>query len=160
MKQKIVSNSSPIIFLAKLNALHLLNRYHVLIPASVWGEITRKETVDQDRIRKFLESDSVEKNDLEVVKSSTKLGNGEMSAICLANIENIKMILIDDQKAWINAEYHELIPKGTLWIITQAYRHKEITKKQAQELIMGLPLVNFYMSTELLTRALLELERI
>lgn len=158
MKQKIVTNSSPIIFLAKLNALHLLSRYHMYIPASVCEEITRKETIDQDRIHKFLESDFVEKSNIGVSESSTKLGNGEMSVICLASMEKIETVLIDDRKAWIKAEYYDLTPKGTLWIIIQAYCYKDITKNQAKKLIMSLPEVGFYMSNEVFAYVLRELE--
>lgn len=159
MKQRIVINSSPIIFLAKLHALHILRRYHVIIPDSVYEEITRKETIDQDRIKKFLESEFVEKSDIGVSESSTKLGNGEMSVICLAHMEKIKTVIMDDRKAWMKAEYYDLAPKGTLWVIIQAYRYKDITKNQAKDLIMSLPEVGFYMSNAVLAYILRELER-
>jgi|GEM_PF-3579116 predicted nucleic acid-binding protein len=158
MKQKIITNTSPIILLAKLNALHLLRRYQVIIPASVTEEIFTKESWENDRIRKFLKNDFVEEHPLGVGASSTNLGRGEMSAIRLAIMLKARIVILDDRKAIINAEYHDLTPKGTIWIIMQAYRKKDITKKEAGELIMTLPSVGFHMSNGVFAEAVRRLK--
>lgn len=152
---KLVSNSSPLIVLAKLNALDLLDSYALYVPKSVQEEILAKECAERDSILKFLKGKNVH------IEAATKkytstfvLGKGEVEVINLAKEKGISTILLDDRRARSHAKLHDLQTKGTIWIILQAQKKNKITKQQAKRLIYRLPDTGFYLAEKLLVKIL------
>lgn len=156
---KLISNSSPLIFLAKLNFLKLLSKDQIFIPPGVHQELLAKESAEKDKLIRFLNEKntkiiSPKNNQIQ----SNSLGKGEIEAINLAIEKNIPHILIDDKRARSFARIQNLKPLGTLWIILRAFKNKELTKTQTRELIYDLPSIGFRIDQEFLFRILKKLD--
>ncbi|PIZ75699.1 hypothetical protein COY05_03545 [Candidatus Peregrinibacteria bacterium CG_4_10_14_0_2_um_filter_38_24] len=156
---QFVSNSSPLIFLAKLNFLELLAKDQILIPSGVHKELLAKESAEKDRLIRFFN-----KKNITILKSeyckiiSKSLGKGEIEVINLAVDHGIPHVLMDDKRARSFAKIQDLQPHGILWIVLRAYRNKGITKAQARDLIYGLPSVGFRIDQEFLFQVLKKLD--
>lgn len=155
----LVSNSSPLIFLAKLNFLELLSNDQVLIPTAVHQELLAKECAENDKLIRFFSKKNIKiltpKHDQ---ITSNALGKGELSVINLAIENNIPHVLMDDKRARSFTKIHKLEPHGTLWIILRAYKDEVITKTQARNLIYDLPSVGFRIDQEFLFQILKKLD--
>ncbi len=157
---KLVSNSSPIIVLAKLNALGLLDGHMVYIPKSVKEEILAKECAEKDTILKFLKGKNIHITAATKKYTSTStLGKGEIEVINLAKEKRISTVLLDDRRARSHAKLHDLQPKGTIWLMLQANKKKHITSQEAKKLIYHLPETGFYLAEKLLVKVLEILEK-
>lgn len=156
---KLISNCSPIIFLAKLNFLELLENDQVLIPDEVRKELLKKESVEKDRIEKFLNQKNVSTAKPSKIQNfSNNLGKGELAVISLALEKKVPHILMDDRRGRALARLHNLKTHGTLWIILRAYKNGLINKTQAQDLIYELPSVGFRIDQEFLFQVLKRLK--
>lgn len=156
---KLVSNSSPLIFLAKLNFLELLSKDQIFIPTGVHQELLAKESVEKDKLMKFFNEKNIKiVNPKNIQIQSNSLGKGEMEAVNLAIGNNIPHILIDDKRARSFARIQNLKPLGTLWIILRAFKNKELTKTQTRELIYDLHSVGFRIDQEFLFQILKKLD--
>lgn len=156
---KLVSNSSPLIFLAKLNFLELLEKDQIIIPTAVHQELLAKESAENDKLTRFLSEKNItvfspQKNQIQ----SNSLGKGEMEAINLAIEHEIPDILIDDRRARSFAEIQNLKPHGTIWIILRAYKNHDLTKTHARDLIYDLPAIGFRIDQEFLFQILKKLD--
>ena len=156
---KLVSNCSPLIFLAKLNSLELLSQDHVWVSFQVKEELLCKESEEKDKLEKFLSQKNV--SIVKIKKDrhfSLMLGKGEMAAICLSLENKIPDVLLDDRRAYSLAKVHNLKPHGTLWIILRAYANKLIARTAARELIYELPAIDFRIDQKFLFQILKSLE--
>jgi len=118
-----VFNSSPLIFLSKLNvfdqSLKLFSK--VTVPSYVQKEIFKKEDIASENLKALIKS-----NNVIIVKAKNlrmrealcrKLGRGESEAI-VAAIENLAdLVVLDDHVARLEAARMGLNVKGTLGII-------------------------------------------
>lgn len=118
-----VFNSSPLIFLSKLNvfdqSLKLFSK--VTVPSYVQKEIFKKEDIASENLKSLIKS-----NNVIIVKAKNlrmrealcrKLGRGESEAI-VAAIENLAdLVVLDDHVARLEAARMGLNVKGTLGII-------------------------------------------
>ena len=118
-----VLNSSPLIFLSKLNvfdqSLKLFSK--VTVPSYVQKEIFKKEDIASENLKALIKS-----NNVIIVKAKNlrmrealcrKLGRGESEAI-VAAIENLAdLVVLDDHVARLEAARMGLNVKGTLGII-------------------------------------------
>lgn len=117
---KIVSNSSPLIALAKIEKLDII-RYDIVIPKAVFDEITKpkKEYVKElykwsnDKVTKVKNKKAVEYLELLIDK-------GEAETIVLAEELNAGAVLIDDLKARKIAKLRGLNVIGTIGILLDA----------------------------------------
>ncbi len=156
---KLVSNSSPLIFLAKLNFLELLEKDQILIPCGVEKEILAKESAEKDKLIRFFGEKNItilspkNKN----IQSSS-LGIGEIEVVNLALEQRATHILMDDRRARSFAKIQNLEPHGTLWIILRAHKNHDLTKNQARDLIYDLPSVGFRIDQEFLFQVLKKLD--
>lgn len=158
-KEIVVSNTSSLIFIAKLNILHLAKNMfkEIKIPTEVIKEIFKKEVPENiiiSELRAFLkEVDVKEIKDLPLEK-------GERSGIsyCLEN--NIKTFLSDDKSARKIAESLGLKVKGVLGILLWNLQHKNIDKKNCEELIRKLIRHGYYITTELYSEIINQIEKL
>ena len=132
---KIVSNASPLIFLAKIERLDLLNNYEIIIPKQVEEEIDKgTETGKEDvqKIKALIGKNIIKVEETEINKEieSQSLGKGEKAAISLAISKKIDVVLLDERKARRLAKFHDLKPKGTIGVLIEAYKSKKINKKE------------------------------
>ena len=140
---KIVSNASPLIFLAKIGELDLLDKYEIKIPRQVYEEIHKGAEIgkeDTQKIESLIERKIIKIEDTAIDKGIDKqnLGKGEKAAISLAINKEINIVLIDERKARRIAKFYKLKPRGTIGILIEALKNKEIDKQEFKELLRKL----------------------
>jgi len=143
---RVVCNSTPLIFLAKIGRLDLLEKIfdEVIIPEKVFSEVVidgkEKGYSDAFLVEKFIEKGIISKKETKIKASNDlPIGEGELEAIELAVKLGIQDILIDEAKGRRIAKLYDLKPKGTLWVLTKAFEDDLISKEELkisiQELI-------------------------
>ena len=118
-----VFNSSPLIFLSKLNvidqSLQLFSK--VIVPSYVKKEILQKEGITSDKLNDLLKANNViviQAKNLRMFEAlCRKLGKGESEAIVLAIEQSAHLVILDDHVARAEATRIGLNVKGTLGII-------------------------------------------
>ena len=96
---KIVSNSSPLIALAKIGKLNIL-RDDIVIPKAVFDEITKPEKEYVKELYEWGKDKIIEvKNRKAVEYLELMIDGGEAETIVLAEELNADAVLIDDLKA-------------------------------------------------------------
>jgi len=96
---KIVSNSSPLIALAKIEKLDILE-YDIVIPKAVFNETTEPEKEYMKELYEWGKDKVVEvKNRKAVEYLELIVGEGEAETIVLSEELNADAVLIDDLKA-------------------------------------------------------------
>ncbi len=155
---KLVCNSSPLIFLAKLNKLDLLAPYAVLIPKEVHDELLAKECAEKDLLEAFFKQKNVEiMTSPKPVITSNSLGKGELAVINLALEEKMNTVILDDRRARTMARTAGLETHGIIWILLAAYKNEELTKQKTYELICDLPIHGFRIDQSFLLQILKKL---
>ena len=142
MREKVVCNASPLIFLAKIQKLRLLDNYEVYIPSQVGAEIVRglkSKKEDAKQIIEYLKNSNIKPVTIKPLKDLPDfLGPGEKAVISLAIRENIKRVFIDEAKARIVARFKGLKPKGTLGILWDAFKAGRIDRETTELLSLDL----------------------
>lgn len=120
---KIVFNSSPLIFLSRLNFLELFLQYdyQFYVPKVVINEINAKQDEASQYINLSIDNNSLiikQVNLLSLANSiNERLGRGEAEAIALATELQSDYVILDDFAARREAMRLGLNVKGTLAII-------------------------------------------
>lgn len=142
----MISDSSPIIFMAKINSLDILKKlYHnITIPQEVKEELLIEEKLDSKIISKAIEEGWI-KIESQNDKFNLKLGKGEDAAISLAKEKN-DSILIDDALGIKAANSFNIKIIRTTTVILLALKKKLINKKEAHNLINKLIESGYYIS--------------
>lgn len=158
---KIVSNASPLIFLAKIGKLDLLEDYEVIIAGQVHEEILQgglSGREDSYKIESLVKSNKIKVEETSINKELDKqgLGAGEKAAISLSLTKKINLILLDERKARRIAQFYKLNPRGTIGILTEALKKNKISKKEFKELIQKLIKEGYRISEEILMELLRE----
>ncbi len=130
---KVVVNAGPLIALGKLSIVGLLQRLYrnVLIPSPVYHEVVthglelgRPDAYDVQMAiaRRELTVIAVDETDIASEIHPLALGLGEKAAIHLARLNGADWVLLDDQLARKEARRLGLRVKGSLGILSEAYR--------------------------------------
>lgn len=119
----IVSDASPLISLALLDKLDLLDHLfnQVNVPEEVYRELTQKDKPYYDKFIIYLDGKVKKVKDqtsVNILKND--IDAGEAEAIVLAIEEGIKDILIDDNKGRNKAKLNGLIPIGIVGLLLRA----------------------------------------
>lgn len=125
----VVSNAGPLISLARIGHFELLRRIfnHVAIPRAVYDEVVvkGKGRPGSDETQRACD-DWVEVASISTTAVArglaTKLGQGESEAIALAIELSADIILLDDSKARVVANFMGLRVSGTVGVLVQAHR--------------------------------------
>ena len=119
----IVADSSPLISFARIDKLNLLNDIfkEIYISPAVFDEITHINKPYSQVLKEF-SKDKIKsvKNALAVSLLMNDLDKGESESIVLAFENNIKRILIDEQRGRKIAKLNGLTPVGTLGVLLRA----------------------------------------
>ncbi len=158
-KEIAVSNTSSLLYMAKLNIFHLVRNIfkEIRVPAQVIKEIFIKIYPENIIIKKELG------NFLKEVKiknlKDLPLEEGENSGIsyCLEN--NIQTFLSEDKNARIIAESLGLKVKGVLGVLLWNLEHKNINKENCEELIKKLIEQGYYISSELYSEIIEQIKK-
>ena len=159
---KIVSNSSPLIFLAKIGKLDFLKGYHLLVPEQVIGEVIGR---NKEKDQSLLIEDWLGKNKALVKKPKLLrnlpdgLGDGEKAAISLAVAEGVSTILLDERKARRTAKLLGLNPKGTIGVIYEQFLRGNIKRHECKYLVLELVKTGYRIKEELLAEFLQNIDK-
>jgi uncharacterized protein len=125
----VVSNSSPLIALARIGRLNLLASFYkrILIPAEVQYEVTvaGRGLPGAEEVRKALWIEVVPQKspaDPSLAQACRSLGAGERGAILLAKSLEADLVLLDERKARRVARDAGLSVAGCLGILEQGAR--------------------------------------
>ena len=171
-----VSNTSPLIWLAKIGKLHLLKDLfsEVLISEESYKEAVEvglkegysdalviKEACDQGWIKVERLDDKQVVVCQKIMRHSFELHVGEVQAILLAR-ENGKntLLLMDDSSGRAFAETWGLKVKGVLYVIMTALRNDLLDKAEAKEAVLNLVRKGFRIEPKLLAKIIQEIEKV
>lgn len=122
---RAVCNTSPLILLAKIHRLDLLNRLYkqVIIPPAALRELEAKPAQEAKRVRALLRSRKfhLQKASKRVLREIPRdLGTGEREAIALALESKADLVILDDQQGRQVARARGLAVTGTIGLLIEA----------------------------------------
>ena len=132
---KIVLNTSPIIFLSKINCLYLLENCasKIIAPKNVELELGDYALPD------FIHVETLSMVGLAYVKGAMgRLHEGELSAIVLAQELSTDFVILDDLLARQKAQHLGLNVMGTLGLLLLMAKRQLLTHQQVWEHITDL----------------------
>lgn len=151
----IVSNSTVLIYMAKIGKLNLLKRTFtdVLIPVEVFNEVVvngkKQQHFDAFLVEEAIEEGWIKVKKIEINKILIDFGiyMGEAEAISLAKSLGLP-ILLDQTHARIAAKALGLKPQGTIFVLLAAFQKKYITSEEYRDALEELVKAGFRMSDE------------
>ena len=146
---QIILNSSPLIFLSKLNYLNqfIESPDDFYIPQSVADEIKAKSDPSSQTIQALINSGNLQIRASKLItlvnSLNQRLGKGESEAIALAIELNTDYVLLDDSTARREARRLGLNIKGTLAVIKKLSKDGKISIESLDELYQQLMKIEF-----------------
>ncbi len=134
-------NASPLIFLAKLDMLHLLDMYEKVYSTSevlseVLGGIGAGYQ-DALLVKKFINKGKIHglktKARLERYEELLGLHKGEISVLLAARELKLDRVIVDDKRAIKAAKYFGLKPVSTPFVLLEALRKGKLTLPRFKE---------------------------
>ncbi len=159
MQEATISNSSPIIHLAKIEQLDLLRDFfgELLIPEAVYEECMTqgKGRSEVARIKQVSWLRVLPVTNRHLVKLlNSEIDRGEAEAIALALETQASLILLDDADAREKARLYSLRITGTLGLLLRA---KQVGKIASLSVMLdALCQTGFWLRAELIHRLLVE----
>ena len=157
----IISDTTPIISLIKINRLDLLEKLfvEVLIPNAVFKELTTNTlfTNEAEIVKKssFLKVSSVQnQKSLQLLQAVSGLDDGESEAIILADELKSNILLMDERKGRKVAQKLGIKITGTIGILIQAYNEGMISDVEVKSYLNQLKNTNIRLSDSLIQQAL------
>jgi|YelNatPaOPRAMG01_1025707.scaffolds.fasta_scaffold86870_3 predicted nucleic acid-binding protein len=127
----VVSNATPLIYLAKIGKIELLRKVfgEVIIPEEVRVEVVDKGKLLDQRDAYIVEN-AIRDGWLKVLRTETlripiELEAGEVAVLSLAKKHGIKEVLMDEVSARTAAKLMGLTPRGTLYVLLKALELKD-----------------------------------
>lgn len=157
-KEEAVADASSLIFLAKIDALHLAkNLFSCLyIPEEVMQEISKKKTAEfillEREFSSFLKEAKVKE------MREMPLDDGERATISYCLEKNILLCLMDDLKARRYAHSLGIKTIGVLGILLANFKIKILEKNEFLILLQKLIDNHYYMSPQIYVEVMKELE--
>jgi predicted nucleic acid-binding protein len=146
---KIVFNTSPLIFLTRLELLEtfLLQPGEYFTPQAVFDELQAKEDEVSLSLKTIFANQKIEIKPIQMSilanSLNQRLGRGESEAMTLALELNANYIILDDFAARREASRLGLQVKGTLAIIKKLYQEEQITIDNLEELYQRIISIGF-----------------
>jgi len=158
----VVADSSPLIYLARLNRLELLRSLYseVFIPPAVWREVAveGKELIEGRSLLVAASEGWLRVDDSAAASANEEvlkqLDDGEREAIALA-IRLQALLIIDDAEGRAAAQKLGVKLTGTLGVLVQATR-RGLLPRLKPELDRLMAETNFRCAAELMAKALKE----
>ncbi|MEE1518125.1 MAG: DUF3368 domain-containing protein [Lachnospiraceae bacterium] len=152
----IVSDTTPIISLMKIEQLYLLEKMfgYIVIPKAVYDELTVNEKFAKE-ILKIKEAEFVKvgevKNDssVNILRNVTGLDAGESEAIVMAGEKEADLLLMDEHKGRQVAKKLGIKITGTIGILLQAFDEGMMSKEDVKKCILVLKESNIRISDNL-----------
>lgn len=166
----VVSDSTPLIYLAKIGRLNIIRDVFqkIYIPEAVFEEaVTQGKELNmsdafiiEKAVGIWIIKEQVEpKVDAEFrfLDTNTKLGSGEKEALKLCKQLNAVYFIADDREARRVSRILNIKPIGTCGILVQTFRQASITEGEALQILDDLVKVGFRISSAVYRRILDEL---
>ena len=162
----VVSNATPLIYLAKAGRLDLLKK---LFGKIFIAEEVKIEVVDKGKLLKekdaFIIERAIEEGWLEVKATETvnipiNLDEGELATLSLAKQLELATVLIDEVTARVAARLLGLTPRGTVFVLLKALKEKELTLEDFLDVLSQLIREGFRLKEEVYVEAVKEAKRI
>lgn len=138
-----VLDAGPLIHLDEIGSLHFLEGFReILLPELVEQEAVRhRPKIRLDSIPSLVRVRTSFQPDNLLVRLATEFGlhAGELAAISALKEHNGNCLLSDDAAARAMAEAIGFEVRGTVGLILRSWRHNQITKQTAIELLKSLP---------------------
>ncbi len=147
VKKEAVSDTSSILFLAKVNRFDLLKNFFkkIYVTSEVYNELFSKESPENNIIKKefkkLLKRIAVKK----ILDISC--GKGKRSAISYCIEKKIRFLITDDRRARLFAESLNIKPIGTLGIILISLKKGFIIPDKARKIFKALISGGFYINS-------------
>jgi len=166
-RKPVVSNASPLIWLAKIGRLMLLKTLfmEVVIPKRVYEEaVSEKKTVDSILISKafadgWIKVSKEKTEDAAMLTRVSGLHLGEAEAILLAQKLGAELI-IDEREASATAQMFGVKPIGTVAVLSLALAKDQMTLSEFRECLDSLLASGFWLSVDVYNKALEEAQSI
>ena len=159
----VIANATPLIYLAKANAIDLLFKLYEVIQIP---DIVKEEVVDTGKklgfpdafiVEEYIDKGYIvvhelnEKDQIKarIISDKFNIDTGEAEVIILAQKKNEKVVIMDDKLARKTAQFHGLKPIGTLRLIREATKRGIKKKKEATKILNKLIDSGFRISIEL-----------
>jgi predicted nucleic acid-binding protein len=138
----VVSDTTPLISLLKINRLDLLERLfgQVLIPQAVFNELTSderfKNEADQIKGNCFISVKTVKNADaVDILKRATGLDKGESEAIVLTDELKADILLMDEAKGRAVSGQMGLKVMGTIGLLMAAYEEDVMNADEVRKCV-------------------------
>jgi len=158
--ERVVINSSPLIWLAKINRLSLLKALfgEVIIPRKVYTETTLEQSADSILIGKAVEEGWIKvlEEEAKEAKTLAEVSNihlGEAEAILLARRLGVELI-IDEREASTTAQVFGVRPIGTVAVLLLALANNQLTFSEFKECLDLLINSGFWLTVDVYKKAL------
>lgn len=125
-----VADASPLILLARLDALELLPKLYdrIVVPVSVFDEATIAETPGASEIRRAEGWLEIWRRPIRTRPMASALGLGEIDALSLAKELAADEVLIDERRGRAEARRMGLSTRGTSGVLVVAKRQGHIER--------------------------------
>lgn len=156
---KVVCNSSPLIHLAKIKMLEILDFFfgEILVPEVVYrecvGEGGEREDAKEIEKARWIRVVNIQDEELKIALNVV-LDEGESESIVLALEQSADLILLDDYEAREFARTYGLNITGTVGILMKAKKEGKITS--LKEELERLRESGFWLSNDLYAQVLQE----
>jgi uncharacterized protein len=165
-REIVVSDSSPLIWLGKINKLHLLRRLfgEILVPERVRLEVLKGESVDAYLIREALEEGWIRVEVFDGALAAelldvSGLHRGEAEAILLAR-ELDALLIVDDREASVVARAFGIRCLGTLGVLLSGLSKGLMEYEDFIECLDDMIGLGFRLSIEVYKKVLREAKRL
>lgn len=148
---KVVVNSTPLIALGKCGRLEILKSLfcEIDIPEAVYNEVCAKNDIVSQNVKAAKSWIHVHKikhyEDKKMYRS--RLHDGEVEVMILAQEINADLVIIDDYAARSTAKFLQLPLAGTLGVLVTAKRHGIIAS--VSDIIVDMEAQNIYYSEKI-----------
>ena len=155
----VVSNATPLIYLAKIERMNLLRKVFgkVFIPEEVKVEVVDKGKQLGERdayiIEKAIKDGWLKVLNVKVLEIPIKLEPGEIAVLSLAKRRGLREVLIDEISARTAARLMGLTPRGTIFVLLKALEVREISFNEFLHALNGLVKHGFRLKEEVYLEA-------
>lgn len=138
----VISDTTPIISLLKINRLDLLEKSfgEILIPHAVYEELTSDKRFTEEaktvKNASYIKVVSVlNPNAVRILRMATGLDQGESEAIVLTDERKADLLLMDEVKGRAISGQMGITVMGTVGLLVSAYEDKLISSEEAKKYI-------------------------
>jgi len=162
----VVSNATPLIYLAKAGKLDLLEKVFgiVFIPEEVKAEVVDKGKLlgekDAYVVEKAISEGWLKVLAVEDIEVPLSLDRGERAVLSLAKKLRLKMVLLDEVAARSAAKLLDLTPRGTVFVLLKGLEKNELDLDEFLEVLDTLIRHGFRLKEEVYLEAVKEARRL